>query len=460
MKKFEELSNELLVALGGLENISFVTHCATRLRLNYIKKSLVDEELLKNLPKTAAGFVNKQGQVQVIIGPEVNDAYNTFIEISGWLDTGKKIGYEEEEPENKNFFYFMNKAGNFMAPVFMPIIPALIVGGLILSIRNLLMNYFGVSVDSGTAQIMLGIFDAGFYFLPIWVGYSLAKQLKIDPILGGMLGGILLSSRINGVEGLDFFGIPVHATDYGSTIFPVFLGVLFMAFIYKYVKRLIPEALKAIFVPLITMIIVAPVTLIILGPIGNMMSGYFTQGLLWLNDTLGFFAIPLIAIIYPYMVMFGLDKAWSPIGIEMLATVGYNPITLVTGFVSNLSIAASAFAVSMVLKEKSEKTLVRGFGVTALCGITEPAFYGSLITRPEALVGTAIGSAIGGLVAGLLSLRTFVHIGCPGLLTLLSFVDEQGRLHYVFIALFVALITIVSSFVATSFIVRRKIKQV
>lgn len=456
--KYTELSEQLLEAVGGLDNISHVTHCASRLRVNYIRKSLIDESKLKTLPN-AAGYVNKQGQIQVIIGPEVNDAYHTFLSETGWTPSGEKLAaVEEEVPAKKNFEWFMNKVGNFTAPIFMPIIPALVVGGLILSIRNLLMNYFGVPVDSGTAIVMMAVFDAGFYFLPIYVGFSLAGQLKMQPIMGAILGGLLLSNRINGVAGLDFFGIPVPQASYGSSIFPVFLGVMFMYWVDKGVRKIVPESLKFILSPLLTMIVVAPVTLIVLGPFGTLLSGKFTAGVLWVSNTLGFLAIPLIAAIYPYMVMFGFDKAWTPVGVELIATIGYNPLTLVVGFISNISIGASALAVSTTIDDKAKKGMVRGFGVTGLCGITEPAFYGSLISRPQSLIGTAIGAMAGGLVAGIFGLRTFVHLGAPGLLTFLAFVDQTGSLRYVFIAALVAAVTIAVSFTATKIILSRKSK--
>lgn len=460
--KYTELSQKLLDAAGGIDNISHVTHCASRLRINYYKKSLIDEEALKSLPNVA-GFVNKQGQLQIIVGPEVNDAYNTFIEETGWTpnkENGQTPSSDDDEPVKKNFEYFMNKVGNFTAPIFMPIIPALVVGGLILSLRNLLMNYFGVPVDSGTAIVMMAIFDAGFYFLPIYVGFSLAGQLKMQPIMGAILGGLLLSSRINGIEGLDFLGIPIPQASYGSSIFPVFLGVSFMYWVDKGVRKIVPESLKFILSPLLTMIIVAPVTLIVLGPFGTVLSSQFTSAILWVSDTLGFLAIPLVAAIYPYMVMFGFDKAWTPVGVELIATIGYNPLTLVVGFISNISIGASALAVSTTIDDKAKKGMVRGFGITGLCGITEPAFYGALISKPQSLIGTAIGAMAGGLVAGILGLRTFVHLGAPGLLTFLAFVDETGSLKYVLIAALVAIVTIVASFIATKVIVTKSLKKI
>ena len=159
------------------------------------------------------------------------------------------------------------------------------------------------------------------------------------------------------------------------------------------------------------------------------------------------------------MVMLGLDKALSPIGIQLIAEVGYNPVTSVMGFVSNLCIGASTLAVAASVSDEEQKGMMSSFGVTALCGVTEPAFYGCLISRPDALRGTAVGAACAGLFAGIFGLRTFVQGGCPGLLTFVFFIDNNGGFHYVIIALITAAIAIAVSFLATKLIMNKNRKK-
>lgn len=460
MKKYEELAIKALEAMGGLDNITHVTHCATRLRLNYKTKSKVDEEALKVLPDSA-GIVNKQGQVQIIVGPGVHDAYEMFLETTNWkpTDADSMESFEEEDEGPHNAMYWLNKFGNFVAPIFMPVVPAMITGGLILAIKNLLVNYFGVGIDSGTAKVMLAIFDAGFTFLPIYIGYTISAQLKMQPIMGAFLGALLVSTKISGIEGLDFMGIAIPKVSYGSSILPVILGVSFMYWVDKGLKKVIPEALVFFMKPLLTMFIVAPVTLIVLGPLGTELSGAVANGVVWLTDTLGFIAQPILAAVYPYMVMLGLDKALSPISIELIANMGFNSVTGAMGFISNVCIGATALAVATTIKNKGQKGMINSFGFTALCGVTEPAFYGGLLSRPKALLGTAIGAVSAGLVAGIFGLRIYVQGGCPGLLTFLFFVDQDGGLYYVYVAALVAAIGIIVSFVATKIILSRDMKK-
>ena len=446
------MSKSLLENLGGVNNITNVAHCATRLRINIRNKGMVNEEAIKNTEKVV-GMVSKPRQIQIIVGPKVAEAYSDFMDVSGWTPgmNGADLNeIEEDAPEKKNFLFYMNKIGNFCASSFMPMIPALIVGGLILAIRNLLINYFGVPVQGGTAEIMLSIFRAAFTFLPIYLGFNVAKTLKMEPIMGALLGCLLVSPSISGVEGLSFLGIAIPKVDYSSSVMPIVFGCFFMYYVDKLLKKILPEAVTYFLKPLLTMIVVVPVTLIVLGPIGTRLSGGFAAGILWMMDHFGAVTLPILSAIYPYMVMFGLDKALTPVGIELIATLGYNPLTITAGFVSNICIGASTVAIATCVKnDKEKKGMISSFGVTALCGVTEPAFYGALINRPVILIGTAIGAIAGGTVAGIFGLVNYVHGGCPGLLTFLFFLNPDGTMGNFLLSFVVAAVSIVVTFIAT-----------
>lgn len=468
MGQYSEFSKVALDLVGGRDNLVHVTHCATRIRVTFKSKKATKPELWdvewinNNLPQVGcAGVVPKGNQVQFIIGPKVADAYYDFLEEAHWDPDNEENGgveqkVEEDDDEVHDWKWRLNRFGNFVAPIFMPVVPAFVVGGIILSLKNVATNYFGLSMDSGTAQLALAIFQAGFYFLPVYIGWSLSKQLRVPEILGMMLGAVMISPKFTSGAVTDFLGIPIMQASYGSTIFPIVLGVFFLAWVYKWVNKIIPEALTFFVTPLLTMIIVVPVQLVVLGPLGTYLSTYVGNFVVWLGDTLGFVAQPILAALYPYFVMFGIDKALSPINLELLATKGYNNITGVMGFVSNICVGGSALAVAHSIKDnEAQKSLINSFGLTALCGVTEPAFYGALIMRPRCLIGTAIGAVAGGLFAGIVGLRTFVAMGCPGYLTFTMFIDQNGSLHYVWLALITAIISTVVSYVATTIILKK-----
>ena len=167
MGKFDEMSKYILDNIGGVGNITNVTHCATRLRIEVAKPSLVDVEALKKAPEQA-GLVEKGRQYQIIIGPKVNDAYNEFLAVSGWKE-GMNAGVEIEDSnanQPHNAKWVMDKIAGFMAPVFMPIVPAMIVGGMILAIARVGINYFGLDTSTGTVNICMALFQAGFPSCP------------------------------------------------------------------------------------------------------------------------------------------------------------------------------------------------------------------------------------------------------------------------------------------------------
>lgn len=444
-------AKQILEHVGGVDNINRVAHCATRLRINYKDKAKVDMEALKAVPGMA-GVVERQGQVQVIVGPRVNDAYNDFLTVSGWKpehEGGDVVPDDENIPHDA--MYWMNKFGNFVAPVFMPIVPAFVVGGMILAIRTLLTNYFGVPSDSGTAQTIMTLYNAGFVFLPVYLGYSFAAQLKMQPIMGMMLGAVMICDRYTSGNVTDFLGIAVPQVDYSSSVIPIILGVGAMYWIDKGFKKIIPDALIYFLKPLLTMVIMVPLELIVLGPLGTELSSYVGMFFVWLMDTFGIIALPIMAVAQPYMVMLGLDKALSPISLELYANLGYNPLTSPSGFISNLCIGGAALAVTLMIKQdKVKRGMLGSASITALCGVTEPAWYGGLLMRPRTWIGVAIGAAVSGIVGGFLGLRTFTMGACPGLLTFLQYVNpENGDLHYVFVAAVVAVLSIGISFIAT-----------
>ena len=226
----------------------------------------------------------------------------------------------------------------------------MITGGLILAVKNLLVNYFGMSADGGTATLLLNIFTAGFSFFPIWIGYSFAKSLRMEPIMGGFLGAVLFVC--SDAKGLDFLGLSVPTVTYAGSVFPIILGVAVMYFVDKFLKRVIPEMFVYFLKPILTMIIVVPITLIVLGPIGTVLSNSVGAAIQAVMSVAGWIAMPILSALYPYMVMLGLDKAFTPIMAQSIAEIGYDPFNMVMGLVSNLCIGDSALAVAFHLKEK------------------------------------------------------------------------------------------------------------
>ena len=405
--KYQAMSETVLKAVGGKENITSVTHCATRLRIDARDTSIIDLQLAKSADQ-ALGAVVSGGQLQVIIGPNVTEAYNDFLDFAGIEVGGGTVADDAQTAKDlaegiksgNTAMGLIEKFGNVSAQVFMPIVPALIVGGLILSIKNLLVNYCGLSTDSGTAQVLLAIFSASFSFLPVYLGYQLAAVMKMQPIMGALLGAIMISSSISGAEGLDFLGIPIPTNDYSSTVVPIVLGVVFMYFVDRGLQKIIPDVTKLFLKPLLTMIIVVPVELIILGPAGSMMGYALSDAVTWLMDNVAFIATPILAALTPISSCSVSIRLTSQSKLRAWRSSVGHPLSLDSSRTSAL--AARASPGNCMKGNKEKRGMVTTVAVTALCGVTEPAFYGCLIERPRLLVGTqSARSALDSLQASL-----------------------------------------------------------
>ena len=225
---------------GGADNIVSATHCMTRLRLVLRDRSKFDTDAVKQVPGVL-NVIIQNGEYQVVIGQDVPDLYEEVVKIDG-IQAGGSV--QDDEAAAKDLAQDHGNIGNailsFIGGTFSPVIPVLVAGGLTGAVLSLLTNVFGVSAESGTYTIFYAINQATFYFLPIFIGFAAAARLKSNGFLGAFLGAILLYSSINGAEGLDFFGIPVQAISYNSTVFPVILGVLFMSVVYKFLQKHIP----------------------------------------------------------------------------------------------------------------------------------------------------------------------------------------------------------------------------
>ncbi len=452
---YKEMSKTVLENMGGLENITFIERCASRLRIVYKDKSKVNIDGIKKAEKVA-GVVAKGGEVQVVIGPNVNEAYEDFLEVSGYdgkdhreRDKDGDVVKNVDTGEKKDLLYYLHVVGNFSASIFMPIVPALIVGGLILAIRNLLINYFGMGANP-TVNVLLNIFRVGFNWLPIWVGFATAKRLKVEPVLGGMLGGILVHPNINNVADLSVFGLSIPQVDYSNAILPVVMGVALMYYIDKILKKILPEQISYTLKPLITMIIAVPATLCFLGPIGTWISKYVGAFMVGMMNKAGWLAVIVFSVLNPYIVMLGLDKATANLQAELNALLGYDPLKLPTALIGNMAAGGTALAVGRVQKDKEKKGMYTSFGITSTCGIIEPAWYGSIIMRPRAMIGCAVGCFVGGAIAGIFGLKSYIVGGCPGFFTALFFISTDGKIGFNF-ALFwiVCFASIASAFAAT-----------
>ena len=462
-KNYFSIAAGILESVGGVSNVSSVSHCMTRLRVRPNDMNKVD--VTKG--RAVAGVLNvvvQNGEVQYVVGQDVPSVHNEFVKL-GAFSTGGAVEDTAALKEDmqsisasggkKKGFHPIAAVLDFIGGTFSPVIPVLVAGGLTGAVLTMLTNFFGFSTESGTYQVFYAVNQAAFFFLPIFIGFSAATQLKSNAYLGAFLGAVLLFSGINGVEGLDFFGFPITPVTYNSTVFPVILGVLFMSILYWILQKITPVFLRTIFVPLITMLVTVPVTLLYLGPVGGWAGDALANAVYGVYQQYPPVAVMLIGCLTPWMVFFGMNNATYPVVFALMKDVGSDPLICTGMAPANVAVGGACLAVALKSRDVNLKGVGLSAGATALCGITEPGVYGVLFPKRTPLVGAMLGGGLGGLLAGYLGMTQYV-ISTPGFISFPAYINPDGSKENFLYAMGVMALAAILSFIFTWLLYREK----
>ena len=454
---YENLAKEILKNVGGQENVSNLTHCATRLRFNLKDVSKANTETIKKT-KGVMGVVDKGGQYQVIIGNDVNHVCKEIMKIANIEGNS-----ESKEVDDRKT---VAKVIDTITGIFTPILPAITAAGMMKAVLALLTAFKLISTDSQSYQIFNFMADAAFYFLPIFLANSAAKKFKCNPYLAMMLGGILLHptfvTMVNTAketgESLSIFGLPITLASYSSSVLPIILGVWFMSYVEPIADKISPKAIKFFTKPLITAVVSGIVILVVIGPIGYIVSDKVGLGIKTLESYASWLVPTLLGGLTPLLVMTGTHYGLIPIGINNRMTMGYDTIIYPGMLASNVSQGGAALAVAIKSKNKEIKQLASSAGITAVCGITEPALYGVNLRFKTPLYASMIGGAVGGLFLGLFRVSNYSG-GSPGFLTLPSYIGGESMMNFVY-ACIGAVISVVVAFVAGLILYKDKVEAI
>jgi beta-glucoside PTS system EIICBA component len=447
----EELSKEVLSKVGGQSNISNVTHCATRLRLRIINEDKVSEDELKSI-SGILGLAKNNNEYQVIIGTGVESVYLDFMKLldSNLIDQNSdetKIANEAKK-NKRNYFLVIT---DFIAGSVLPTLPVIVAGGMISAVLVTLSTFFGFSKDVGAYKVLEAVYDAAFGFLPIFVGYNAAKKLNISPMLGALLGAVLVEPGINGVEGLDFFGIPITAANYSNSVLPVIFSVVFMALVYKPLEKWIPKEIKFFTLPLLTMLVAVPVSITLIGPIATWLGAVIGDGLLWLNLEAGWLSVGIMGGITSFLIFTGTGTALYPAIFLAFSENGFENFVMPGMLAGNIAIGGAAIATMTMLKKKETKALAMSSGLTAVFGITEPAVFGVLARFKKPFVGAIIGGGIGGIFAGIMHIAEYAFVS-PGVASIIAFINPDGTMTNLLMTIVTIILGFSSGFIATRLI--------
>ncbi len=430
---YEQLAGEILPLIGGKENIVSLVHCATRLRFNLQDNTKADTQKLK-AAKGVLGVVNSGGQFQIIIGNDVSHVYAAVNKLAGLgekpADAAPQTDAKPAKGEKKSL---ANRFFDTISSIFTPVLPAITAAGMLKAVLSLLVAFHVIDTGSQSYQIINFMADAAFCFLPILLANSCAKKFNCNPYLAIMVGGILLhpkfiallAASVEAGESLKLFGLPIYNASYSSTVVPIILAVWFMSYVQPISEKISPKMGKYFTVPLITVLVTGVATLMVLGPIGYIIGDGIAQGIRLLESYAGWLVPTLIGGLFPLMVMTGTHYGVVPIGANNVMSLGYDAMIGPGALSSNIAQGGAALAVAVKSKNGELKSLAYSSGLTAVCGITEPALYGVNARFKTPLYAAMAGGASGGLLAGILGVRRF-STGASGLMTLPIYLGENG----------------------------------
>ena len=408
----KQIAKNVLEAVGGKDNVTQVTHCMTRLRLNLKDDKIPDDEKVKAI-NGVLGVARSGGQYQVIIGQNVPKVYDEVCKIGGFA---VKSAVEEnlDGPKEKLTPKTIgNNIMNYLSGSMATLIPGMIGAAMFKTIQVILGPDMLrlITAESSFYILCDMLYNAFFYFIPVFLGYSAAKRLECSPILGMLVGTMLLVPDFTALIGTDFafsvYGIPAPVADYGQTVVPVILGVWLLSYIEKFFKKVIPNALSTIFVPFLSLAVITPINFCLLAPLGSRLGSLIGNGLLAFGDFGGFVAVAVVAALWEFLVMTGMHVVMGIFAIGLLMTNGVDNFVLVSGSIATWAAYGMALGAFFRQKNKEEKSTSFGFFISGILGgVTEPVLYGIGMKYKRPLIAMLIGGAVGGLYAGI------THVGC------------------------------------------------
>ncbi|HGM3219991.1 TPA: beta-glucoside-specific PTS transporter subunit IIABC [Clostridioides difficile] len=404
--KYKDLNENIIKLIGGKENIKSVAHCVTRLRLTLNDRSIAQTEEIKKL-KGVIDVVSNDVAYQIIIGTHVVDVYNEFMSMIG-LSSSESSVKGEGKKEIRGIKGIFNSIFVVVSETMTSVIEVLLAAGILASILALL-NMSGIlQSDSPTYQILDTLRSATFHFLPVLIAIASAKRLNVNPYIAVVLAVTLLSSSIDGVEGLSLFGINLQATTYANSFIPILLGVWSMGIIIGGLKKILPKVLHYFLVPVLSLIITLSVTLTIFGPIGMWIGDGLNYACMFLIDTLGNWSVvALYAALQPLLIVFGAANFTMPIALNSVTALGYDPIFMGAATISDIAVCGAMFGYFLKTRNKEQKQLFGTVSFSALMGVTEPSVFGVFMKYRRPFVAVMIGGGIGGLIAGLAQVKTY-----------------------------------------------------
>ena len=444
-----KVAGEVVEAVGGASNISAAAHCATRLRLVIADESKINQQALDDNEDLKGTFA-AGGMFQIIVGPgDVDQVYAKMVANHGVREVSKDEAKEEAEAGGNIFSRFVK----MIADIFVPVLPALIAGGLLMALHSVLtaQGLFGEksviemypAMTDYDALINL-VSSAAFAFLPVLVGFSAAKRFGGNTYLGAAMGAAMVSPSLLSAYSMtdaaaaakfwaytdqssvwNLFGLEVTKVGYQAMVIPTLVVTWIMCLIEKSLHKVLKGTADFLLTPLITLLVTGFLAFVIVGPVTRELSNYLTYGINWAYTTLGVFGGLIFGFFYSAIVVTGLHQSFPAIEIPLLpSNGGVGDFIFPIASMANVAQGAAALAVFFKTRDAKLKGLAGAGGVSAVFGITEPAIFGVNLRLRWPFYCAMVASAIGSAGVALLNVRGQA-LGAAGFVGFVSIIPKS-----------------------------------
>ncbi|MFZ7109031.1 sucrose-specific PTS transporter subunit IIBC [Avibacterium avium] len=425
---FPNVAKQVIDKLGGKDNISALAHCATRLRIVVKDEGKIDKQAIENIDGVKGQFA-VSGQYQIIFGSgTVNKVHD---EMAKQLNIGDMTKNEVAKQASENNQGLIMRLVKGLADIFVPIIPAIVAGGLLMGIHSMLtaQGFFwdvpqalrdsgqpitGYSVVdrfsnlSDLVDFINTIANAPFVFLPVLLGFSATRKFGGNPFLGAALGMLLvhpaladgwnyaLTAAQGKITHWNVFGLEIEKVGYQGTVIPTLISAWVLATLEKTFRKFVPSYLDNLITPMFSLFIAGLLAFTVIGPIGREAGDLITIGLTWLYDKLGFIGGGIFGTFYAPIVITGMHQTFIAVETQLLSNISLSGGTFIfpIAAMSNIAQGAACLGVAFALKDPKVRGLAVPSGISALLGITEPAMFGVNLRYRQAFLAAMIGSGL------------------------------------------------------------------
>ena len=436
---FPKIAEQTIAKLGGKENITTLAHCATRLRLTLTDESKVDKEAIENIEGVKGQF-STSGQYQIIFGSgTVNKVHAEMQKQMGIGD----MSTSEVAAAGAANQPLLQRLVKGLADIFVPIIPAIVAGGLLMGIHSMLtsVGFFweGHSVVtkypevSDLVDFINTIANAPFVFLPVLLGFSATRKFGGNPFLGAALGMLLVHPALadgwnyaktlmeGNIKYWNVLGLEIEKVGYQGTVIPTIISAWVLATLEKGFRKFVPSYLDNLVTPMFSLFIAGFLAFTVIGPFGREAGSLISTGLTWLYNTLGFVGGAIFGTFYAPIVITGMHQTFIAVETQLLAEMAQTGGTFIfpIAAMSNIAQGAACLGVAFTMKDAKVRGLAIPSGVSALLGITEPAMFGVNLRYRHAFISAMIGSGLASAFIAAFNVKA-IALGAAGFLGVAS----------------------------------------